>query len=199
MSNQERNKANTKVDKTGDESKGNSYDFKNCKSLTDALNIHLFDNGITIEELDKINDEAQRYFKISRKVSTHCIGMRNKRKVPLYVNGELFEGTAAEFAMLPRNSIVWFDKSHKHRFLKGMKQKEIKIGSKLEKYNDVQFVTPTEKHVREAIGMVKGQQVKITDIFEHMESLGEAKGYQFVEGWKVEVENILESMLSKRH
>jgi len=184
-----------------DDLKSSRYDFNGLNNLTDALNLHLFDGGSTIAELETINEAAQRHFKVSRTVVEHCIGMRNKRNVPLYVNGDLFKDTAKEFKKLPRDSVVWFDQSHMHRFLRGIKQEAKKIRFNLEKSDKnelkdgVQIVKPTEKHVREAIGMVKGQQVKITDIFEHIESLGETKGYRFVEGWKVEVENILESML----
>ena len=172
--------------------KDNRYDFTSCKFLTDALNMYLFDEGgATIQELNQINVQAQRYFGTSRTLSAHCVGMRNKRDVPLYVNGKLFKGTAREFNELPQNSVVWCDNSKK----KG------RYAAKLKKGNlntSKQRIRPTEKHVNEAIELIKERQVKVSKIFEQMEFLGEKKGYGFIEGWKTEVKNILEKMSSSR-
>jgi len=53
---------------------------------------------------------------------------------------------------------------------------------------------PTEKHVSEAIEKLEKGKVKITDIFASMEKSSLERGYRFVDGWKIQVEDILVKM-----
>ena len=63
--------------------------------------------------------------------------------------------------------------------------------------NSIRIIMPTEKEVKQVIQNFETGQIKVSDIFSQMELFAKKKRYGFIEGWKTEVENILEKMSFK--